>query len=97
MTFENHESLDDEPGNDENEKKKILKKRGPTTGKYMAQEDKWPVQLEWDVRHCPIGEFADRFKTYVGVCARTHIPISIDDWEHVDESLKETIWLDIQV
>ncbi|PRQ35394.1 putative transposase, Ptta/En/Spm, plant [Rosa chinensis] len=40
----------------------------------------------------PVGKVANEMKSYIGVLARTKIPISIPDWRDVDPDEKEKIW-----
>lgn len=45
----------------------------------------------------PTGEYATKFKSYVGVLARTKISILHPDWNHVESDVKNLIWQDIVV
>ncbi|PRQ58873.1 putative Ulp1 protease family catalytic domain, putative transposase, Ptta/En/Spm, plant [Rosa chinensis] len=40
----------------------------------------------------PVGKVAKEMQSYIGVLARTKIPISISDWRDVDQDEKEKIW-----
>ncbi|XP_062027082.1 uncharacterized protein LOC133743232 [Rosa rugosa] len=40
----------------------------------------------------PVGKVANEMQSYIGVLARTKIPISIPDWRDVDPDEKEKIW-----
>lgn len=56
------------------------------------------LELEFDMRTCaPIGNNAAKFKSYVGVLARTKASILIDEWYNVPTSTKDQIWDDILV
>ena len=45
----------------------------------------------------PIGKEAGNMQSFIGVLARTKIPISIPDWRDVDEDEKQKIWESVQV
>lgn len=49
---------------------------------------------EWGI---PNGETRARLQSYIGMLARTTIPIDIPSWPSVDPELKSKLWLDIQV
>ncbi|XP_040367479.1 uncharacterized protein LOC112180552 [Rosa chinensis] len=44
----------------------------------------------------PVGKAAKEMQSYIGVLARTKIPISINDWREVDLDEKEKIWESIK-
>ncbi|KAL6209102.1 hypothetical protein ACLB2K_020045 [Fragaria x ananassa] len=44
----------------------------------------------------PIGKEAGNMQSFIGVLARTKIPISIPDWRDVDEDEKHKIWESVQ-
>lgn len=45
----------------------------------------------------PNGETRKKLQSYIGMLARTMIPIDIPSWPQVDSTLKSKIWIDIQV
>lgn len=49
---------------------------------------------EWGI---PCGETRARLQSYIGMLARTTIPIDIPSWPTVDPELKSKLWLDLQV
>ena len=49
---------------------------------------------EWGI---PNGETRARLQSYIGMLARTTVPIDIVSWPVVDPELKSKIWLEIQV
>ena len=49
---------------------------------------------EWGI---PNGETRARLQSYIGMLARTTIPIDIPTWPNVDPELKSKLWLDLQV
>ncbi|KAL6223071.1 hypothetical protein ACLB2K_006461 [Fragaria x ananassa] len=54
------------------------------------------LPIESDDRGTPIGKNAADTQSYIGVLARTAIPIIFDDWRNVDDEPKEKIWEAIQ-
>ncbi|XP_074347390.1 uncharacterized protein LOC141686242 [Apium graveolens] len=48
---------------------------------------------EWGI---PNGETRARLQSYIGMLARTTIPIDIPTWPNVDPELKSKLWLDLQ-
>lgn len=49
---------------------------------------------EWGI---PCGETRARLQSYIGMLARTTIPIDIQTWPNVNSELKSKLWLEIQV
>lgn len=45
----------------------------------------------------PNGSNRPKLASYVGMLARTMIPIHIRSWPHVEPELKSKLWLDVQV
>lgn len=45
----------------------------------------------------PVGHARHALQSYVGMLARTMIPIDVPNWPNVAAELKEKMWLDIQV
>jgi hypothetical protein len=68
--------------------KKINKVR--TTGVKLK------VEFDSKTGKC-YGENSATFKSYVAFLARSTCSILIDDWPHVDESSKDSIWHDLKV
>ncbi|KAL6218702.1 hypothetical protein ACLB2K_011912 [Fragaria x ananassa] len=62
--------------------------------KRLIRRIKLPI--ESDDRGTPIGKNAAYMQSYIGVLARTTIPIIFDDWRNVDDEPKEKIWEAIQ-
>ncbi|KAL6213606.1 hypothetical protein ACLB2K_013053 [Fragaria x ananassa] len=54
------------------------------------------LPIESDDGGTPIGKNAADMQSYIGVLARTTIPIIFDDWRNVDDEPKEKIWEAIQ-
>lgn len=45
----------------------------------------------------PVGAAATEMQSYIGVLARTKVPISVPDWREVDPEIKQKIWECIMV
>lgn len=45
----------------------------------------------------PIGDTRHTLQSYVGMLARTMVPIDVSSWPKVDPVLKAKLWSDIQV
>ncbi|PRQ47657.1 hypothetical protein RchiOBHm_Chr2g0102081 [Rosa chinensis] len=54
------------------------------------------MKVEFNAQGEPIGKAAKEMQSYIGVLARTKIPISIQDWREVDVDEKVKIWESIQ-
>ncbi|KAF4397760.1 hypothetical protein G4B88_025252, partial [Cannabis sativa] len=50
------------------------------------------TKLEWNEKGEPIGTAYADMQSWIGVKARSTIPLNYDDWRHVDSKLKEKIW-----
>lgn len=61
--------------------------RAPTTELYP----------EWDYMNRPVGNWAPRLSTQCGVIAQDKVSIKYATWFDVPASIKETIWLNLQV
>jgi hypothetical protein len=56
------------------------------------------IPIDFDQRtKKPIGENRKKFKSNVGSIARSKISILVDQWDNVDEKIKDQIWEDITV
>ncbi|KAF4384189.1 hypothetical protein F8388_001427 [Cannabis sativa] len=52
------------------------------------------TKLEWNEKGEPIGTAYAYMQSWIGVKARSTVPLTYDDWRHVDSKLKEKIWKD---
>ncbi|KAF4371434.1 hypothetical protein F8388_001962 [Cannabis sativa] len=52
------------------------------------------TKLEWNEKGEPIGTAYADMQSWIGVKARSTVPLTYDDWRHVDSKLKENIWKD---
>jgi hypothetical protein len=88
MTDQNASNADEVPSG----------KRGPTFLTKLTKERAKGVPPQ-TVTFNEAGQITGppRFQTYLGCQARTHIPITIEDWGKVDKKVKEDIWEEANV
>lgn len=55
------------------------------------------MKVTYDERGVPIGSSRHTLQSYIGMLARTMVPIDNLNWPSVDNELKQKIWLDVQV
>ena len=76
------------------------KKRGPTKlSKVIALtvEHKKKNHLELNEKNRPKGPTAKPFSSYLGTVARNRVDITINEWKHVNDDVKQQCWLDVYV
>ncbi|XP_058780070.1 uncharacterized protein LOC131653803 [Vicia villosa] len=72
------------------------RKRGPTQMKKLAVIDGQKIPIEFDqLTGKPLGENKTKFKSYLGFLSRSKISILINEWDSVDEDVKDDIWTTI--
>nr|XP_011464800.1 PREDICTED: uncharacterized protein LOC105351605 [Fragaria vesca subsp. vesca] len=54
------------------------------------------LPIECDDHGTPVGPNAKDMQSYIGVLARTTVPIIFDDWRNVDDEYKDKIWESIE-
>ena len=65
------------------------------TARRVAREK---TQVEVDPRSGKVsGPNAAKFKSYLGLLARHHVPITTPSWDDVEETEKNLMWQDVQV
>ncbi|XP_058753581.1 uncharacterized protein LOC131626757 [Vicia villosa] len=73
-------------------------KRGATLMKKLALDrtDGQRISIEFDQSiGKPLGENKHKFKSYVGFLGRSKVSILTEDWDSVDEDVKNDIWTSI--
>lgn len=55
------------------------------------------VKVAYNEHGVPCGSTRHTLQSYIGMLARTWVPIDIPNWPAVDTNLKQKIWLDVQV
>ena len=76
------------------------KKRGPTKLSRviaLTVEHKKKNHLELDEKNRPKGPTAKPFSSYLGTVARNRVDITINEWKHVNDDVKQQCWLDVYV
>ncbi|XP_074293430.1 uncharacterized protein LOC141620466 [Silene latifolia] len=53
------------------------------------------LEVKFDDLGEAIEKIGDKYKSYIGVLARTKVPIDIRSWKHVGADLKQKIWDDV--
>ncbi|CAJ2660611.1 unnamed protein product [Trifolium pratense] len=72
--------------------------RGATQMKKLAHAliDGQKLSIEFDESTAkPLGENKTKFRSYVAFLGRSKVSILTDDWDSVDQSVKDEIWTDI--
>lgn len=54
-------------------------------------------KVQFNAKGVPVGQAAIEMQSYIGVLARTKVPISVKDWREVDEEAKQKIWEQVTV
>uniref|UniRef100_A0A1J3JFI6 Uncharacterized protein n=1 Tax=Noccaea caerulescens TaxID=107243 RepID=A0A1J3JFI6_NOCCA len=72
------------------------KKRGPTKMRKVAKhhDDKVEVEFTSVGEHVSIGSVT--LSSFLGPLVREHVPVLLDDWRHLDEELRDTLWEEVQ-
>ena len=79
---------------------RVQKKRGPTKlAKVVALtvEHKKKSHLDLNAKNRPIGRTAKPFASYLGAVVRNRLDITINEWKHIDDDVKQQCWLDVLV
>lgn len=83
----------------ETKKKRYGGARGPSSMYKVvvkkAQGKKFKVRCNYI--GVPVGRVRHTLQSYIGMLARTMIPIDIKSWPFVERELKNKLWMDIQV
>ena len=58
--------------------------------------DKLPIDIDPTTGNV-IGDLTSQFISTMGVYGRTKISILLPTWDHVDEAVKNNIWVDVTV
>ena len=59
-------------------------------------DQRLPIQFHMQIGKA-LGENSTKFTSYVALLGRSKSSILIDDWDHVPETVKNQIWLSVQV
>lgn len=55
------------------------------------------IKVTYNALGVPNGSTRHTLQSYVGMLARTMVPIDIPSWPNVESNLKQKLWLDVQV
>ena len=83
--------------NKDKEKGTSQRKRGQTTAKYVTKDDDGPYPLQWNDYGVAVGEYKDKYTTYTRDLERAKVKISIENWNLVEQDVKEKIWTTTKV
>lgn len=77
----------------------VKSKRGPVTMPRIVRRKILKIKkvVEYNKKGQPRGKVATELQSYIGVLARTKIPITFAKWKKVDNEYKNKIWEEIEV
>ncbi|CAA7045654.1 unnamed protein product [Microthlaspi erraticum] len=75
---------------------KKRKTRGPTKMRKVAKNHEDKVEVEFTSLGEHVGSGSVTLSSFVGPLVREHVPVLLDDWRHLDEQTRETLWEEIQ-
>ncbi|KAJ1422167.1 hypothetical protein SESBI_13166 [Sesbania bispinosa] len=84
---------------DESTSKYKENRRGRSILKDVAKARKENRKFEvgWNNRDQPIDPNKTKFSNYLGLVAKTMVPITIDDWKTTPQHIKDSVWTDVTV
>ena len=76
---------------------KVKRKRGPITMPRVvkARSHGEVKEVTYNRKGQSLGEVNTEMQSYLGVIARTTVPINFENWLSVPEELKNKIWIQI--
>lgn len=86
-------------GNEDEPESSSKRSRGGTVGSEQNKKRKRSGRfvVKYNSLGVPVGEEAIELATYIGVLARTSIPILYNDWRRVPDDTKERLWESVKV
>lgn len=77
----------------------VKRKRGITSMHRIVKNKNTGKKLvvEYTPKGKPYGKVASELASYIGVLARTTVPISVESWPKVEKDLKNKIWESVEV
>ena len=76
---------------------KSNKKRGPTRMRNVAKHIEDKVEVEFNALGEHVGRGSVTLSSFLGPLVREHVSVLLDDWRHLDDQTKDTLWEEIQV
>ncbi|KAJ1398686.1 Ulp1 protease family, C-terminal catalytic domain [Sesbania bispinosa] len=82
---------------DESTSKNKENRRGRSILKDVAKARKkiGNLKVGWNNRDQPIDPNKTKFSSYLGLVAKTMVPITIDDWKTTPQHIKDSVWTDV--
>ncbi|XP_059655560.1 uncharacterized protein LOC132302665 isoform X2 [Cornus florida] len=84
------------PLNDTTRNNRKRKGRGKARLENIAKGEEGPLPITFNERGQPIGEFAAKFTSCLGILVRDLVPVTLDKWKDLSEDIKEQLWASIQ-
>ncbi|CAA7049789.1 unnamed protein product [Microthlaspi erraticum] len=72
------------------------KTRGPTKMRKVAKNHDDRVEVEFTSLGDHVGSGSVTLSSFLGPLVREHVPVLLDDWRHLDEQTRDTMWEEIQ-
>lgn len=101
MDSSNNQANNEEgaPASPRDSQGKKRKGRGSTTLPEITKNKSVGIRIvvQYDEQGRPVGKDQPKFVSYLGVLARTMVPVIHKDWHHVPDDLKDKLWTSVQV
>ena len=78
-------------------KTKKRRTRGPTKMNKVAKGLEEKVEVEFNSLGEDVGKGSVTLSSFLGPLVREYVPVLLDNYRHIDEQTKYTIWEEIQV
>ncbi|CAA7022577.1 unnamed protein product [Microthlaspi erraticum] len=72
------------------------KTRGPTKMRKVAKHHDDKVQVEFTSVGEHVGVGSVTLSSFLGPLVREHVSVLLDDWRHLDDELRDTLWEEVQ-
>lgn len=100
MDSSNNQANNEEgaPASPRDSQGKKRKGRGSTTLPEITKNKSVGIRIvvQYDEQGRPVGKDQPKFVSYLGVLARTMVPVIHKDWHHVPDDLKDKLWESVQ-
>ncbi|CAE5962892.1 unnamed protein product [Arabidopsis arenosa] len=75
---------------------KKRKTRGPTRMRKIAKQHDEKVEVEFTSIGEHVGIGSVTLSSFLGPLVREHVPVLLDDWRHLSDQTRDTLWEEIQ-
>ncbi|XP_010466663.1 PREDICTED: uncharacterized protein LOC104746827 isoform X2 [Camelina sativa] len=75
---------------------KKRKTRGPSKMRKLAKHIEDKVDVEFTELGDHVGDGSVKLSSFLGTVVREHVPVTLDDWRHLDDLTKHALWEEIQ-